>query len=106
MEEKLLRLAEANIEFVSADLSNYFVLARDGFACLIEKTKTDPPDFGAIGSVCKITNEGFAVVLWDGQQAYFTSKNERQAATLEEIALFRSFTHDLKLALATEACKD
>lgn len=100
MEEKLLRLAEANIEFVTADLTNYFVLARDGFACLIEKTKTDPPGFGPIGSVCKITSQGFAVVLWDDQQAYFTSKNGRQAATPEEVALFRNFTHDLKTALA------
>jgi hypothetical protein len=100
LEEKLLRLAESNIEIVPADLANYFVLARDGFACLIEKTKTDPPDFGPIGSVCKITSQGFAVVLWDGQQAYFTGKNERHAATLEEIVLFRSFAHDLKTALA------
>ena len=97
MEEKLLRLAEANIEIVPADLTNYLVLARDGFACLVEKA---PTGFGPIGSVCKITAQGFAVVTWDGQQAFFTNKNDRQAATPEEIALFRNFTNDLKTALS------
>ncbi len=99
MHDQLLRLAEANIELVPADLANYFVLARDGFACLVEKTKADPPGLGSIGSTCKLTDEGFAVVLWDGQQAYFTNKTGRQTATTEEIDLFRKFTHDLKSAL-------
>lgn len=96
MEQQLLRLAEANIEFVPAEMANYFVLARDGFVCLVERTATG---FGAIGSVCKPTDQGFAIVLWDGEAAWFTSKAGRQQATPEEIVLFRNFTRDLKNAL-------
>lgn len=85
MEQTLLRLAEAKIEIAPADLAQYFVLTRDGFACLVEKTRTDPPGFGAIGSVCKLTEQGFAVVTWDASQAYFTTKGGRQPATPEEL---------------------
>ncbi len=99
LERQLLRLAEASIEIVPADLAGYFVLTRHGFVCLIEKTKSEPPGFGLIGSVCKLTSEGFAVVLWDGHQAFFTFKGHRQAATPEEVVLFRHFARDLKAAL-------
>ncbi len=103
MERQLLRLAEANIETVPADLANFFVLTRDGFVCLIERTRTEPPGFGPIGSVCKLTEHGFAVVLWDGDEAYFTYKGQRQRATPEEVVLFRNFSRDLKAALAPES---
>ena len=80
-------------------MANYSVLARDGFVCLVEKTKSEPPGFGAAGSVCKLTSAGFAVVVWDGEEAHFTSKGERHLATPEEIALVRSFAHDIEIAL-------
>ncbi len=100
MEHQLLSLAEVNIEVVPAELANYVVLSRDGFVCLVERRKTDPPTLGPAGSVCKLMSQGFAVVLWDGRQAYFTSKSERQLATADEIVLFRSFAQDLQTALA------
>ena len=78
----------------------YFALAREGFVCLVEKTNSAPPGFGAIGSVCKLTSAGFAVVVWDGEQAHFASKGERYPARPEEIALVRSFAHDIATALA------
>jgi hypothetical protein len=99
LEGTLQRLAEAKIEIVPADLAQYFVLSRDGFACLVEKTKTSPIGFGAVGSICKLTGQGFAVVTWDGTQAYFTTKSGRQPATPEELRLLRSFKDDLKSAL-------
>ena len=78
----------------------YFVLARQGFVCLVEKTDSAPPGFGVIGSVCKLTSAGFAVVVWDGEQAHFASKGERHPALPEEIAQVRSFAHDIATALA------
>ena len=80
-------------------MASHFVLARLGFVCLVEKTKSEPPGFGAVGSVCKLTSAGFAVVVWDGEQAHFTSKGQRQAASPEEIAFVRSFAHDIEIAL-------
>ena len=83
-------------------MGRYFVLARQGFVCLVEKTNAEPPGFGAIGSVCKLTSAGLAVAVWDGEQAYFSSKRERHFALPEEIALVRSFAHDIETALADE----
>ncbi len=99
-ESKLVRLAELKIELVPADLSGFFVLSRDGFVCLVERTESDPPGFGPLGSVCKLTDQGFAVALWNGEQVSFVSKGSRQSATNEELALFRSFARDLRAALA------
>ncbi len=100
LERQLQRLLEARIEFVPADLSSYFVLTRDGYVCLVERSRTEPPGFGPIGSVCKLTEQGFAVVTWNGAQAYFTLKDQRQQATPEEVATFRRFAADVRAALA------
>ena len=100
MIRQLHRLSEADIEIVKTDMASHFVLARHGFVCLVEKTKSEPPAFGAVGSVCKLTSAGFAVVVWDGEQAHFASKGERHPALPEEIALVRSFAHDIETALA------
>lgn len=99
MIRQLHRLSEADIEIVKTDMASHFVLARHGFVCLVEKTKSEPPAFGAVGSVCKLTSAGFAVVVWDGEQAHFTSKGRRQAASPEEIVLFRNFAQDIQSAL-------
>lgn len=97
LETQLLALAQANIQLVPADLSTHYVLERDGFVCLVEKRDHG---FGAIGSVCKLTHDGFAVVTWTGTQAHFVAKGQpRQTATPEEISLFRAFSQDLRAAL-------
>ena len=101
MEEKLLRLAEARIEVVPSGLANHFILTRDSFVCLIEGTPHEPQSFGQIGSVCKLTGSGFGVILWEGDQAYFVSKEAKQPATPGEIVLCRKFAQDLQTALAT-----
>ena len=80
-------------------MASHFVLARHGFVCLVGKTNSEPPAFGAVGSVCKLTSAGFAVVVWDGEHAHFASKGQRQAATPEEIVLFRNFAKDIQTAL-------
>lgn len=96
LEQQLLRLAEAGIELVPSELSTHYVLARDGFACLVEKRSGG---FGAIGSVCKATEAGFAVVTWDGARAWFTGKGFRQEASEADVVRFRSLAADLRQAL-------
>jgi hypothetical protein len=98
LESQLLSLANAQIQLVPADISTHYVLERDGFVCLVEKREGG---FGAIGSVCKLTGDGFAVVTWTGAEAHFVAKGQpRQTATPEEIQQFRAFSHDLRAALA------
>ncbi|MBY0506338.1 MAG: hypothetical protein K2X03_20635 [Bryobacteraceae bacterium] len=86
------RLANFGIEVVPAGLANHLVLSRDGFVCLLERS-------GRLGSVCKLTATGFAVIQWDGDQAFFVAKGERQAASPEEIVACRAFARDLQQAL-------
>lgn len=95
----LERLAAANINLVPSDLNGYFVFERDGFVCLVEKTKHGA--FGGIGSVCRLIEEGgFATVLWNGERAYYVQKGgHRIEASPEEITLFRGFSADLRAAL-------
>ena len=95
MEGTLQRLAAAKIE-VSSDLPGYCVLARDGFVCLVERTEAG---LANAGSVCKLTEHGFAVILFEGDQAYFVSKGHRQPATPDELHLFQDFSRDLRVAL-------
>lgn len=99
MDEKRLRLAQAGIDFAPADLSNHFLLTRDGWVCLVERTKSTPPDLGAIGSVCKLSPDGFAVVVWEAEQAYFVTKGSRQAASPEEVESCRRFAKDVREAI-------
>lgn len=94
----LERLAQARFNLVPADLAGYFVFERDGFVCLVEKSKDG--GFGSIGSVCRLFDEEFAVVLFDGERAYYARKGkERLEATPEEIRLYRTFSSDLRAAL-------
>ena len=100
LETQLFALSSANIQLVPADLSTHYVLERDGFVCLVEKLDGG---FGAIGSVCKLLTDGFAVVAWTGSEAHFVAKGQpRQAATPEEVAQFRALSRDLRAALQTE----
>ena len=94
----LERLAASNINLVPSDLNGFFVFERDGFVCLVEKTKHGA--FGGIGSVCRLLNDGFATVLWSGERAYYVQKGgARTEATPEEVVLFRRFSADLRAAL-------
>lgn len=97
MQPQLQRLREAQIEV--ADLTSYFALAREGLFCLVGRTKSEPPGFGEIGSVCKLTDQGLAVLVWEGNSAYFVAKGSRQGASAEDIDSYLAFTRDLKDAL-------
>jgi len=100
LESQLLRLAEAGIQLVPADLSTHYVLERDGFVCLVEKREGG---FGAIGSVCKLVDDGFAIVTWNGREAYFQAKGrERVPASPGEVSAFRALAADLRRALREE----
>lgn len=97
LEAQLLSLAQANIQLAPADLSTHYLLEREGFVCLVEKREGG---FGAIGSVCKLMDEGFAVVTSFGAEAWFVTKGKpRVPATLAEIETYRAFSRDLRRAL-------
>jgi hypothetical protein len=97
LESQLLALSSANIQLVPADMSTHYVLERDGFVCLVEKRDGG---FGAIGSVCQLAGDGFAVVTWNGTEAHFVAKGQpRRLASPEEIRQFRAFSQDLRAAL-------
>lgn len=94
----LERLAQARFNLVPADLAGYFVFERDGFVCLVEKSKDG--GFGSVGSVCRLFDEEFAVVLFYGERAFYARKGQpRSEATADEIALYRAFSADLRAAL-------
>jgi hypothetical protein len=100
---KLERLAEAGIEIVPMpELERYFVLARDGFAALVERTgdERNGDDFGAIGSAGRVTAAGFAALVWRGGQAYFVTRQHQERATPDEVARLRRFSTELAAALA------
>jgi hypothetical protein len=98
IEAQLLALAHANIALVPADLSTHYLVTRDGFVCLVEKRAGG---FGAIGSVCKLLDGGFAIVTWKSQhEARFVAKGQPpQTATSEEISQLRALARDLRAAL-------
>ena len=100
LDDQLLNLAAAKIQLVPAGISTHYLLERDGFVCLVEKRGGG---FGSIGSVCKLMDDGFAVVTFDGSGAWFVAKGApRVAATAGQVSAFRSFSHDLRAALTPE----
>jgi len=97
LHHQLQRLRQAQIEV--ANLPSHFALARGSYVCLIGRTETEPPGFGEMGSVCRLTDEGLAVLLWEGDSAYFVHKSSRQLASAEDLAGYATFVQDLKTAL-------
>lgn len=97
---KLERLAASGIRILPAhDISTHFILERDGYAALVERTEQG---FGAIGSSGRLTAEGFAVLVWRGERAWFARKGFSQAATPDEVRLLRRFACDLETALGAQ----
>jgi hypothetical protein len=94
---KLERLAQARIELVPVPgLERYFVLARDGFASLVERT---PAGFGRAGAAGRVDEGGFAALVWRAGVGYFISKQREERATEEEVERLRQFSADLEVAL-------
>lgn len=103
LEETLARIAGLAIEMVPADMERYFLFSRDGFACLVERVQNKqagtPPAFGSIGSVCRMTDQGIAAVVYSGDGGYYAGKGFRLEASPEELALARQFSSDLRKAI-------
>jgi hypothetical protein len=93
----LERLAAARIEIIpTPGLTRHVVLARDGFASLVERTATG---FGGIGAAGRVDSRGFAALVWRDGGPVFVSKQGEQTATPEEVETLRKFSADLAAAL-------
>ncbi len=95
--DSLERLAAAGIELLPlAGLETYYVFTRDGFVALVERTDTG---FGAVGGSGRLTEKGFAALVWREKCPYFVSRGFEQAATPDEVERLRAFASDLERAL-------
>ena len=94
---KLERLAAAGIELVPVPgLTRYFVFARDGFASLVERSGAG---FGRIGAAGRVTERGFAALVWRDGAAYFVAKQYEELAGEGDVERLRRFSADLEAAL-------
>ena len=95
----LEKVAAAGIELAPvADAGRHFIFTRDGFVALVERTPEG--GFGGIGSSGKLTERGFAALVWRGESAFFVGRGTEIPATPAEVAALRSFAADLEGALA------
>jgi len=98
VKEKLERLAAAGIQLLPAmEITTHYIFERDGFVALVERT-TD--GFGGIGSAGILSGNGFAAWVERGARSYFIGKNFEQEARPEQVEALRSFSADLRAALA------
>lgn len=87
---KLECLANAGVQLLPAsEITTHFVLERNGFILLVERTIDG---FGQIGSPGLLTNQGFAALMWQGSSPFFVAKHFQQPATPQEVAAAREFT--------------
>lgn len=91
------RLVAANIQLLPAEIARHFVFERDGFIALVERDAEG--GFGRVGTPGRLTDSGFAPVMWRGNEAFFVAKGYEAAATSAEIEQIRSFARDLAHAL-------
>jgi hypothetical protein len=97
MLEKLERLAAAGIQILPAPgVSNHFFLERDGFVALVKRAGDD---FGAAGSAGLLTDHGFAVLIWRGEQGYFVARGYEKPAEPEQVEKLRRFDADVRAVL-------
>jgi hypothetical protein len=91
------RLAADNIQILPApDLNTHFLLERDGFVSLVERT---PNGFGKSGTPGILTETGIAQLIWRNNIPYFVARNAERIATPEEVDQLRHFSRDLNNAL-------
>jgi hypothetical protein len=98
----LEKLQAAGIQIVPAEIASHFVLERDGFVSFVEKRENvekRDQSFGNIGAPGLMTERGFAVLVWRGDQAFFVVKGHEQPATAEQVEKIRAFASDLTAAL-------
>jgi hypothetical protein len=97
LEARLQRLAELGIWILFAiEIQNHFVLERDGFAALVERT---PEGFGHAGGAGLLTERGLATLVWRDASAFFVLKGSEQPASTAQVEALRRFSADLESAL-------
>jgi hypothetical protein len=96
--DKLGRLAAAGIQIIPMEITSHFILERDGFVAFVERREDD---FGNIGAPGLMTEQGYAALIWRGDQALFTAKGFEQPASPEQVQRMRAFASDLENALRT-----
>lgn len=101
MTQVLEQLAAAGVDLLPIDMPGYFLLARDGFVCLVERTPEG--SFGRPGSAGLLTGQGFAALVWRGSQPFFVAHGNERAATDAEVISLRAFSADVTSALASSA---
>jgi len=95
--EKLERILAAKIELVpDLNIATHYVFSRDGFASLVEKRNGA---FGNVGTPGMVTEQGFAPLLWRGEQGVFVGRGFEVMATADQVAAIRAFDRDLNEAL-------
>jgi len=94
----LERLAASGIGIIPMPgAASHFFLERGGFVAVVQRSGEG---FSPIGSAGRLTEKGFAVLVWRGEQAFFVARGYDQPASEEEVASLRLFDSDLRLALA------
>jgi hypothetical protein len=90
---QLERLQAAGISIVPAcEITTHLVFERRGFAALVDRE-------GAIGSAGLLTEDGFAALVWRGEQAWFVRKGWQREASPSEVSELRAFSRDLQQAI-------
>ncbi len=93
----LERLAALHIQLLPAgEITNHFVLERDGFVALVQRTGHG---FGSIGAAGLLTGRGFSALVWRGEKAFFVAKGFETPASGEQVAGLREFSRDVEAAI-------
>lgn len=101
MVEQLERLLAAGIEAAPVEgMARHAVVARDGYAALVE---CDSNKLGRIGAAGLMTSYGLAQLIWRDGSALFVAKGHEQRASEEQVAALRRFARDIERALADVA---
>lgn len=100
MADRTARLAAARINVVAADLDKHYILEREGFIALVERTADG--GFGRAGTAGLLTEKGLAPLVWRGDSPFFVAKGVEIAASEDQIAALRAFQGDLESSLGQE----
>ena len=93
----LERLAAAGIGIIPMPgAASHFFLERDGFVAIVQRAGDG---FGPVGSAGRLTETGFAVLVWRGEEAFFVARGYDQPASADEVTALRHFDADLRTAL-------
>jgi hypothetical protein len=97
LKQQIEALLAAGIQHVPMEsMPRHFVLERDGFVSLVERTETG---FGAVGAPGMLTEKGFAALVWRAGSPFFVAHGFEQRASTEQVEDARRFAHDIETAL-------